>query len=66
MTTNGDEYKTEFGEFLDLTSESHDLTPVNEEFNDFVSMNNIPLDKSPLYSQISELVSQIKAEKASK
>ena len=66
MTSAGEEYKTEFGEFLDFTTESMDKTPVCEPFQDFLSIDKIPLSKSPLYSQIGEIIEKVKEEKTSK
>lgn len=66
MTSTGEEYKTEFGEFLDFTTDSTDQTPVNEPFPDFLSIDDIPLDKSPLYNQIAEIVARVKEEKGQK
>lgn len=66
MTNTGEEYKTEFGEFLDFTTESMDKTPVVEPFLDFRSIDEIPLNKSPLYSKIGEAIEKIKEEKNAK
>lgn len=66
MASIRDEFKTEFGEFLDFNTESTDQTPVVEPFKDFRSIDEIPLDKSPLYPKIGEIVQRIKEEKSSK
>lgn len=66
MTSTGEEYKTEFGEFLDFNTESTDQTPVVEQFTDFLPIDKIPLERSPLYAQIGEIADRIKKEKSQK
>ena len=66
MSSMGDEYKTEFGEFVDFTADLRETEAVKEPFQDFTSLQDIDFkqfEQTPFYTEIKNIVERIKVEK---
>ena len=60
MSNHGEEYKTEFGEFLDFSTDMKSDQEFHEQFQEWIPITDIDLTKSPLYPVIAEVVTRAK------
>ena len=63
MSNLGNEYVTEFGEFISFKTDAKDLPDQNEPFQDFIPLSEIDVTSSPTYAKIQEIVQRAKEEK---
>ena len=62
MSNHGEEYRTEFGEFLDFNADIKSDEQYQEGFQEWVPITEIDLTASPLFATISEAVANAKAQ----
>ena len=63
MSNLGNEYVTEFGEFISFKTDAKDLPEQTEPFQDFIPLSEIDVKSSPTYAKIQQIVEAAKSEK---
>jgi hypothetical protein len=61
MSNLGEEYRTEFGEFLDFETDARDDTEFREPFQEWIPLSDIDLKRSPAFQAIADAVAEAKA-----
>jgi hypothetical protein len=56
MSNLGEEYRTEFGEFLDFETDARDHTEPHEPFQEWVPLSDVDLTRSPIFQAVADAV----------
>jgi hypothetical protein len=60
MSNLGEEYRTEFGEFLDFETDTRDDTQFHEPFPEWIPLSDLDVTQSPLFSAVASSVAHSK------
>jgi hypothetical protein len=58
MSSLGDEYVTEFGEFLEFDTDTKDSSEFHEDFVEWISLSDVDPTSSPAFERIRQAVAQ--------
>lgn len=66
MSNLVDDYKTEYGDFLDFKNDDNTNIQYNESFDEFIPLSSINIEQSYIYQQIESIAQSYEQNEAQK